>query len=46
MAKSTRSKILGIRMDEKMLRDVKAEAARRGVPVFELFEELWAKYRA
>jgi hypothetical protein len=37
--------ILGISLSREMARDVKAEAARRGVSLRKLFEEMWAQYQ-
>lgn len=45
MPKGTPNKILGLRLDEALIRTVKAEAASRGITASKLFEELWAKYR-
>lgn len=46
MPNPSKSKILGVRLEERTLRDVKAEAARRGIAVNKLFEELWSSYRS
>lgn len=37
--------ILGISLSPDMAREVKTEAASRGVTLRTLFEELWAEYR-
>lgn len=37
--------ILGISLSPEMARAVKAEAARRGVSLRKLFEEMWAQYQ-
>jgi predicted HicB family RNase H-like nuclease len=41
---SEESQVLGFRLDPKLARRVKAEAARRGMKLNTLFEELWADY--
>lgn len=41
----TPRKIVGFSMDPKMAIDVKAEAARRGLSLRKLFEEMWAMYQ-
>lgn len=38
------SQIVGFRLDRELARRVKAEAARRGIRLNTLFEELWADY--
>lgn len=37
--------VLGIRVSEKLLVEVKTEAARRRMTVSALFEELWSRYK-
>lgn len=39
-----RHHVLGIRMPEDLHRQVKVEAARRGVTLAQLFEEMWNLY--
>lgn len=38
--------IVGFSLSPEMARDVKTEAARRGVSLRKLFEELWSGYKA
>lgn len=38
-------KILGVSLSPEMALQVKSEAARRGVTVRKLFEEMWAQYK-
>lgn len=48
MAKDSRTndrKILGISLGVQLACDVKAEAARRGISLKKLFEEMWNLYR-
>ncbi len=40
------AKNLGIRLEPQTISEVKAEAARRGITVRKLFEELWQNYLA
>jgi len=42
---TTARKILGISLGVELARDVKAEAARRGISLKKLFEEMWDLYR-
>lgn len=37
--------IIGFRLPQALAQEVKAEAARRGVKLNALFQELWADYR-
>lgn len=37
--------ILGISLPPATARDVKAEAARRGISLRKLFEEMWERYQ-
>lgn len=37
--------ILGVSLSPEIARAVKAEAARRGVSLRKLFEEMWAQYQ-
>jgi hypothetical protein len=39
-----RTELLGIRLTATRKREIKVEAARRGVTIAELFEELWRNY--
>jgi hypothetical protein len=45
MANKQVSQIIGIRLDPQLARQVKAEAARRGIGMNKLFQELWASYK-
>ena len=38
--------IVGFSLPPQMAREVKQEAARRGVSLRKLFEEIWTMYRA
>lgn len=40
------SKVVGIRMPKDLAREVKTEAARRGVKLNQLFSEMWQLYKA
>ena len=40
-----RTVVLGIRVSPKLKASVKVEAARRGISVAELFQDLWACYK-
>lgn len=44
MAKQ-RQRILGVRMTQERQTELKSEAARRGISVADLFEEMWNLYR-
>lgn len=37
--------VLGVRVNEDLRAAIKIEAARRGVTIAELFEEMWRTYR-
>lgn len=39
-----RAELLGIRVTPALKTKIKVEAARRGVPVAQLFEEMWRHY--
>jgi hypothetical protein len=39
-----RTVVLGIRVSPKLKASVKVEAARRGISVAELFQDLWDRY--
>lgn len=39
------SQIIGLRLSLSLARDVKEEAARRGMRINKLFEEMWTLYR-
>ncbi len=39
-----RKKILGVRMTARLRAEVKATAARQGLPVSDLFERMWKAY--
>lgn len=41
---TSESQIIGVRMSPELAREVKAEAAKRGLSVKKLFEELWETY--
>jgi hypothetical protein len=43
-APEQRTELLGIRVTAAQRREVKVEAARRGLTIAELFEELWQDY--
>lgn len=45
-ARSQSRQIIGISMSPALAREVKQEAARRGLSLRRMFEELWALYRA
>jgi hypothetical protein len=40
-----RTVVLGIRVSPRLKASVKVEAARRGVSVAELFQDLWDRYK-
>jgi len=42
----TPRKIVGISMTPSLAKEVKAEAARRGISLRKLFEELWELYKS
>ena len=44
-AESRSRQILGVSLTPAMVREVKQEAARRGMTVRKLFEEMWSIYR-
>ena len=39
------SQVVGFRLSRVTARDVKSEAASRGMKLNELFEEMWARYK-
>jgi len=39
------TQIIGFRLSQDLAREVKAEAAHRGMKLTRLFEELWEQYR-
>jgi hypothetical protein len=39
------TQIIGFRLGQSLAREVKAEAAQRGLKLARLFEELWEDYR-
>lgn len=39
------SQVVGFRLSQATAREVKSEAAKRGMKLNELFEELWAQYK-
>lgn len=41
----TPRQIVGLSLPPELAREVKAEAARRGLSLRALFEELWTKYK-
>lgn len=41
-----RSVLLGVRMSQKRIVEMKVEAARRGISVADLFEDIWTAYVA
>jgi hypothetical protein len=45
MTEQPSRKILGVSLSVALARDVKEEAARRGISLKRLFEEMWELYR-
>jgi hypothetical protein len=43
-AADQRTELLGVRVTPARRREIKIEAARRGLTIAELFEELWQDY--
>lgn len=43
-AAEQRTELLGIRVTAARRREIKVEAARRGLTIADLFEELWQNY--
>jgi hypothetical protein len=42
---SARRQIIGFSLDPAMARDVKAHAAKKGISLKRLFEEMWQAYK-
>ncbi|MCX8281768.1 hypothetical protein OSJ77_16360 [Phyllobacterium sp. 0TCS1.6C] len=42
---TTPRKIIGLSLPPELAREVKAEAARRGISLRALFEEIWSQYQ-